>query len=367
MTEFISQFLQPQYWAQVFSPDRLALWLTSIIRVGIIFASAWIAILIIKRFVPALKQLIATAIMRGDGVERIEMEKRVETLSKLFRTTVSILIWGLAVVMSLKQLGFDIAPLLAGAGVLGLAISFGARNLVADVMTGVIMLLENQIRVNDVVQINGQGGLVEDISLRTIRLRGLDGTVHIFPNGGITSTANLTREFSYYLFNLGVAYKEDTDRVIEVVRAIADEMMVEELYREAILEPLDVLGVDSFGDSSVVIKMRIKTQPIRQWMVGREMNRRIKKKFDEVGIEIPFPQRTLHFRGDLPVEMDGELQSNTSMQFPDRAMLKQILREVLQEMQVDPKDLADAPEKPRQPDRSQLEDRDNMQMPPGDG
>ena len=157
------------------------------------------------------------------------------------------------------------------------------------------MLLENQVRINDVAIINGTGGLVEQINLRTTVLRSLDGTVHVFPNGTITTLSNMTQEYSYYVFNIGVAYKEDTDHVSAVVKELADEMMQEETYRSFILAPLEVMGVDQFADSAVMIKARIKTAPIKQWMVGREMNRRIKKKFDELGIEIPFPHRSLYF------------------------------------------------------------------------
>ena len=206
-----------------------------------------------------------------------------------------VVIWVVVFMMALEEAGFNVGPLLAGAGVAGLAVGFGAQNLVRDVISGLFMLLENQVRINDVAIINGTGGLVEQINLRTTVLRSLDGTVHVFPNGTITTLSNMTQEYSYYVFNIGVAYKEDTDHVSAVVKELADEMMQEETYRSFILAPLQVMGVDQFADSAVMIKARIKTAPIKQWMVGREMNRRIKKKFDELGIEIPFPHRSLYF------------------------------------------------------------------------
>jgi len=225
--------------------------------------------------------------------------------------------------MAMREVGLDIGPILAGAGVLGLAVGFGAQNLVRDVMSGLFMLIENQIRVNDVAVINGTGGQVEEINLRTTVLRGLDGTVHVFPHGAITSLSNMTREYSFYVFDTGVAYKEDTDRVVEVLQEIADELRQDEMYRSDILAPLEILGVDRFADSAVIIKSRLKTAPIRQWAVGREMNRRIKKKFDEVGIEIPFTNRSLYFgEASRPFRIDNQ---------GDREALKEAVREVLQE------------------------------------
>ena len=225
----------------------------------------------------------------------LELEKRAATLGGIFRKTVVVVIWVVVFMMALEEAGFNVGPLLAGAGVAGLAVGFGAQNLVRDVISGLFMLLENQVRVNDVAIINKTGGLVEQINLRTTVLRSLDGTVHVFPNGTITTLSNMTQEYSYYVFNIGVAYKEDTDHVSAVVKELADEMMQEETYRSVILSPLEVMGVDEFADSAVMIKARIKTAPIKQWRVGREMNRRIKKKFDELGIEIPFPHRSLYF------------------------------------------------------------------------
>jgi small conductance mechanosensitive channel len=186
------------------------------------------------------------------------------------------------------------------------------------------LLVENQIRVNDVVVINGTGGLVEEINLRTTVLRSLDGTVHIFPNGAITSLSNMTREYSYYVFDVGVAYKEDTDRVVEVLREVGRELREDPEYAPLILEPLEVLGLDKFADSAVIIKARIKTLPVQQWKVGREMNRRIKKRFDELGIEIPFPHMSLYF-GEASKPVRLQLDGAT------REELKALIREVLDE------------------------------------
>jgi moderate conductance mechanosensitive channel len=292
------------------------------IRIVAILVAAYIAAKIVNKSIPTIRVQIIER-MKKFGRADIELEKRAATLSGILRKAVVIAIWLLAIVMALKESGFDIGPLLAGAGVLGLAVGFGAQHLVRDLFAGLFILLENQIRVNDVAIINGTGGLVEQINLRTIVLRGLDGTVHIFPNGTINTLSNMTHEFSYYLFNIGVAYKEDTDHVVEVLKQLGNELMQDEKFKPLILAPLEVLGVDEFGDSAVVIKARFKTVPVQQWAVGREMNRRIKKKFDEVGIEIPFPHRSIYWgEASKPFAIRSE---------QGREELKSLIREVLAE------------------------------------
>jgi moderate conductance mechanosensitive channel len=320
------EILTPEYWEGVMSAERIIALTTGIIKVLVILVLAAVISSFVNRLVPRLREYLVATMVRHRGDDG-ELAKRALTISTLFRRTVTALIWIVATITALQQAGFDIAPILATAGVAGLAISFGAQNLVRDVISGVILLVENQIRVGDVAQLNGTGGLVEDINLRTVRLRGLDGTVHIFPNGAITTLSNMTNEFSFYLWDLGVAYKEDTDYVVSVVQELASEMRKEPEYASAILEDLEVLGVDQFGDDAVVIKMRIKTKPIQQWMIGRELNRRIKRRFDELGIEIPFPHRTLY----LGTGVASELASIAGGK-ADRSLLKEVVREVLEEM-----------------------------------
>jgi small conductance mechanosensitive channel len=295
-----------------------------LIRILVILLAAWIVTNLIHKWFPHLRKRMVAHMVAQRGGSDIELEKRAATISAIIRKALAAVIWVLAIVMALKEAGFDIGPILAGAGILGLAVGFGAQNLVHDIISGMFLLLENQIRVNDVAILNGTGGLVEAIHLRTTVLRGQDGTVHIFRNGSINTLSNMTHGYSYYVFDLGVAYKEDTDHVIEVLKGIADELMEEEKFKAIILEPLDVIGVDSFGDSAVMIKARFKTAPIQQWTVGREMNRRIKKKFDEVGIEIPFPHTSIYFgEASKPFQLQ--------MQGPDREQLKQLIREIQEE------------------------------------
>jgi small conductance mechanosensitive channel len=226
----------------------------------------------------------------GDGI-------RARTLLPLLRKALLVVLTVVVLLTLLSELGIQIAPLLAGAGVVGLAVGFGAQRLVQDVITGFFILVEDSIAAGDVVSVAGMSGVVEDLSIRSIRLRDIAGTVHTVPFSSVGTVSNMTRGFSYFVADIGVGYGEDVDRVAEVCTAIVEEMRADDRFRRDILEPLEVLGLDRFADSAVIIKARIKTRPSRQWSVGREFNRRMKKRFDELGIEIPFPQRTVHLAG----------------------------------------------------------------------
>lgn len=242
--------------------------------------------------------LIENYLSQQDHDGTLIANSRTRTLLAVARKALLIALSVIATLMILSNLGVDIAPLLAGAGVLGLAVGFGAQKLVQDVITGVFILIEDQISVGDVVNTGDRAGVVEAVSIRTVRLRDLTGTVHTIPYSAITTVSNLTKEFSYYVFEVGVAYRENVDEVMEVLRQIGAELQDDPEYGPKILEPLEVLGVDAFADSAVIIKTRIKTTPIKQWWVGREFNRRMKNRFDELGIEIPFPHTTIYFGED---------------------------------------------------------------------
>ncbi|MCL4795836.1 MAG: mechanosensitive ion channel family protein [Bryobacteraceae bacterium] len=297
----------------------------ALVRVSVILVAALIVQWLLRGIIRRIKLNVLEVMRRHSSGSEIEMTKRADTLASIIRKALTTALWFVALMTALRQLGFDLAPILAGAGVAGVALGFGAQSIVKDVISGFFLLIENQIRVNDVCVLNGTGGLVEEINLRTTVLRSLDGIVHIFPNGSITSISNMTREFSFYVFDVGVAYKEDTDKVSQVLREIGAEMQADEEFKDSILEPLEVLGVDKFADSAVIVKARIKTQPIRQWAVGREMNRRIKKRFDELGIEIPFPHMSLYFgEASKPIAITGGAAI-------DRDELKKTVREVLEE------------------------------------
>jgi len=236
-----------------------------------------------------------------DSGSAVQRSARMRTLLPLARNALMILMVTMVGLIVLSELGVNIAPLLAGAGVVGLAIGFGAQTLVKDVITGLFMLIEDTLSVGDVVNVGGKGGSVEAITIRTIRLRDYDGSVHTIPFSSVTTATNMTKDFSFYVLQVTVDYREDTDQVISVLRDIAEQMRAEPAHAAAMLGPLDVAGVDAFQENAVLIKARLKTRPIQQWSVGREFNRRMKKRFDELGISIPFPQRTLHLANNTPL------------------------------------------------------------------
>jgi small conductance mechanosensitive channel len=208
----------------------------------------------------------------------------------------------------LSELGINIAPLLAGAGVVGLAVGFGAQTLVRDIITGLFILIEDTISVGDYVTLAGHGGTVEALSIRSIRMRDPSGTVHTIPFSDVTTVINYTREFAFAVLEIGVAYKEDVDRVTQVIEEVGQELRQDPDQQVHILEDLQVQGLDRFDDSAVVIKARIKTAPGMQWAIRRAFNRLLKRRFDAEGIEIPFPQRTVWFAeeaGDEAARLQG--------------------------------------------------------------
>jgi small conductance mechanosensitive channel len=272
-------------------PEMLKLlyvrFVTNAVPVALLLILAFVATLLTRRIIRALRKYAVKIMVQTGGVTDFEREKRAHTIALVVGRTLSIAIWTTAILMVLEEMQFDVRPLLAGAGIIGVAIGFGAQNIVKDVIGGVFLLMENQIRINDVAVINSKSGVVEEINLRTTVLRGDDGAVHIFPNGGIVSLSNLTRGYSFAVFSISVSYREDTDRVVELLKQIGEQLTEDESYRPLVLAPLEVLGVDALADSGVVIKARFKTIPSKQWIVGREMNRRIKKRFEEEGIAMP--------------------------------------------------------------------------------
>jgi small conductance mechanosensitive channel len=252
---------------------------------------------LINRFGSRIAALMAQRSTRGSLAER---EDRARTLVSVFENASSAAILIGAILMTLDHAGVPIGPLLGGAAVLGLAISFGAQNLVSDFFYGFMILLENQYKLNDVVRINDHSGQVERITLRMTALRDVEGNLHFIPNGQITSVVNMTHGWSRALFDIGVAYKENVDRVMEVIIELGQELRKDPRFRPLILEDPTMLGVDGFADSAVIIRFFLKTRPLQQWAVKRELLRRIKNRFDELGIEIPFPHRTVYHRTDDP-------------------------------------------------------------------
>ncbi len=272
------------------STTHLAEWtMTNGILIFIVLVAMMVGLKALKRALSRLQKLIEGTLPNQAQIQRAN------TLTNVLGQVLRILILGIGSTTILSQLGIDLGPLLVAAGVGGIAIGFGAQALVKDVIAGFFILLENQVRVGDVVNAAGVGGLVEDVGLRTITLRDLSGNVHIVPNGTITTVTNMTMDYSRYVFNVGVAYRENVDEVMTILKEVAAELQNDPTFGPDILEPLEMLGVDQFADSAVIIKCRITTKPIRQWAIGREMNRRIKMAFDAHGIEIPFPHRTIYW------------------------------------------------------------------------
>ena len=278
------------------------------LRVILVLMIAWIITKLLKNFLRRLETRLLKK-SKEEGEPASESGKRIETLIRLLRQAAMLALWITAGLIILKEMKVDIAPIIASAGIVGLAVGFGAQNLVRDIISGFFIILENQIRVGDVATINGTGGLVEQINFRTIVLRDLGGVVHIFPNGTITTLSNLTNEWSAYIIEVGIAYKENSDSVIELMQAVGREMLFDRKFGRLMLEAPEIFGVDKFGDSAVIIKGRVKTKPIRQWEVGREYLRRLKLAFDENNIEIPFPHRTI-YAGEMSKPFELKLQKN---------------------------------------------------------
>lgn len=262
------------------------------LRIVLVVGGTYVLIKVLHLLIYRVRILVSR---EGPLVEVAEQQKRAQTLGRMLRRLVTVIFSTLAGLIVLREVGVDITPILTGGAIGGLAVGFGAQHLVRDVISGFFLILEDQVRVGDVALINGRGGLVEAINLRTTVLRDFDGRVHVIPNGAITELSNLTKDYSYYVIDLGVAYKENVDRVMQTLKEVGAELEKDPAYGEKILAPLEVVGVDAFGDSAVILKMRIKTVPREQWSVGRELRRRIKNTFDARGIEIPYPHLSVYF------------------------------------------------------------------------
>ncbi len=278
------------------------------LRIFILIIFAWIALKVLRKFLVRLENNLLRKSLK-EGEPPSESQKRIETIVRLVKQGVQLALWLTFGLMILKEFGVQVAPMIASAGIVGVAVGFGAQNLVKDIISGFFIILENQIRVGDVAIVNGTGGLVEQINFRTTVLRDQAGTVHIIPNGRISTLSNMTREWSAYVFEIGIAYGESTDQVIEVIREVGKTMREDSIFGPSMLEDPDIFGVDRLDDSAVIIKGRIKTKPIRQWDVGREFLRRIKYAFDANNIEIPFPHRSIYF---------GEKSKPFNLQYLDK-------------------------------------------------
>jgi len=260
----------------------------TLVRVALIAIAAWIALGVTRRLLRLFRERITR------GMEDPEQVKRADTLGRVFRYVAAVVVLVIAVTLILGELGVAVAPILGAAGVVGLAVGFGAQNLVKDYFAGFFILLENQMRQGDVVEIAGKSGLIEEITLRYVRLRDYDGNVHYVSNGLITAVTNKSRGYAQSVVDVPVAYREDVDEAIQVMRATGAELRADAVFGPKILDELEVAGVERWADSAVILRCRFKVRPLEQWNVRREYLRRLKKAFDAHGIEIPFPHLTVY-------------------------------------------------------------------------
>jgi small conductance mechanosensitive channel len=300
----MEQYFSPEFW-KAFNLKVFNWVIDTVPSLLFILLLIFIAQWLLRRVTNRLQKTMMKAAhysTSGESVE--EREKRVITLVNILRQTGKVVIWVVFILIMLREVHIDIAPILASAGIVGLAIGFGAQEFVRDFISGFFLLIENQIREGDVAIINGTAGLVEKIALRTITLRDFSGTVHIFQSGKIDTLSNRTKDWSAAVFEIGVAYKENIDQVKSVMQEVGQTLMDHPDFADKFLEPLEVLGIERFDDSAIVIKARIKTKPGEQWSITRAYNERLKKRFDEAKIEIPFPHQTVYWAdGANPQEL----------------------------------------------------------------
>jgi small conductance mechanosensitive channel len=264
----------------------------ALLTLGRIVVIAVVAYLVIRVGTAAARRL-EREMSRGAGPDPTERAKRAQTIGRIVQKTLSIVILTMAMLMILRQLDIDITPVLTGAGIAGLAVGFGAQTLVRDILSGFFLIFEDQIRVGDVAVVNGQGGVVEEVNLRTIVLRDESGAVHIFPNGEVKTLANRSKDYSYYVVAVTLPFETDVDQAVDAMSDAAAAVLGDPALAPHILEPLDVLGVDAFEPGNLVVKARIKTVPHKQWLVGRELRKRIARVFGERGIQMPTPHMTV--------------------------------------------------------------------------
>jgi len=266
-------------------------------------------------FMKKLEKILTKRTHKHQQESPEESIKRIDTLINIIEGGLKIVLWTILLMTLLKKVGVEIGPILASAGIIGLAVGFGAQELVRDFISGFFIILENQIRTNDVAILNGTAGLVEKIELRTIKLRDYSGVVHVFQNGKINSLSNMTKDWSAILLSIGVAYKENIKDVMKIMEQVGDELKDDSNFEKRILQPIEVLGLDKFDDSAIIVKVRIITKPIEQWEIARAYRLKIKEAFDQNNIEIPFPHRTVYWGNEIkPLQLDILRKTHSSEQ-----------------------------------------------------
>lgn len=277
----------------------------SVLHVMLIVVLSLILLRVANRFIRVFRLYMSSR------VDSAEEAKRLETLGRVFRYIASVVITVVSGMLILSEFGISIAPILATAGVVGIAIGFGAQSLVKDYFNGFFLLLENQIRQGDVIEVDGKAGLVEEVTLRYVRLRDYQSNVHFIPNGQITTVTCMSREFSHAVVNIGIGYQEDVDTALAVMREVGAGMCADPVFKEKILDEIEIAGVDKWDDSAVVLLCRFKVKPLEQWGVRREFLRRLKYAFDQRGIEIPYPHLTV-FQGKVKNQENNQQENYSS-------------------------------------------------------
>ncbi len=291
--------------------DSAVTWIVSELP-GILILTViiFIAFKMVRFSFKKMRKVLSSRAEKNSNVDTEESVKRINTLTSILHMIIKIILWAVYLMMILQKFGINIAPILASAGIIGLAVGFGAQELVRDFISGFFIILENQVRTGDIAILNGTAGQVEKVELRTITLRDFSGVVHIFQNGKINNVSNMTKDWSAMVFDIGVAYKENPQLVMDVMKQIGDELRDDPAFKDIILEPIEIFGLDKFADSAIVIKARLKTKPSMQWSIGREYRKRLKDAFDARNIEIPFPHTTIYWGekiNPLKLEMNDQL------------------------------------------------------------
>ena len=300
----MENILEQTFWTEFFKSGQN--WLIAELP-GLLIALVlfYLALKIVGSSVKKLNKKFLNNAKQNDKADTDEAGKRINTLTSIIHGTIKIILWVILIIIVLQKFGINIAPILAGMGIVGLAVGFGAQQLVKDYISGFFIILENQIRSGDVAIIDGTWGLVEKIEFRTITLRDLSGVVHIIQNGKINIMSNMTKDWSAMVFDIGVAYKENPQVVMDLMKKVGDEMKNDSKFKDKILEPIEILGLDEFADSAMLIKALLKTKPSKQWAVGREYRKRLKYAFDQNNIEIPFPHTSVYWGEEInPLKLD---------------------------------------------------------------
>lgn len=289
MKDILERFLMTQFGAELPGWAKVVVSLTNVFLILLI---SWVLMSGSRRLLRALNSR-----MTAKNPD-IEERKRIDTLIRVFRYIATVVIGAITIMLVLSEVGISIAPILATAGVAGLAVGFGAQSLVKDYFTGFVMILENQIRVGDSVEVGGKTGLVEEVTLRYVRLRDLEGAVHYVPNGVIATVTNRSRDFAFAVIDVSVGYRESIDRVQAIISDVGAAMQADPEFGGKIIESVQFMGVEQWADSAVVLRCRFRVLPLEQGPVRREFLRRLKTAFDAAGIEIPFPSRTVYTRNE---------------------------------------------------------------------